>query len=318
MDAFWSMITNVLIFVALALPGYILVKTKILKTNESGALSKLLTYVGMPFLILSSTLGIKFEQNFILIALLSAVSCLVLTILIFFISSLLTIKEKDDKKCGMMRFAMTFSNNGFLGIPLAMAVFGANSLIVSIVVILNILNNVLIFTLGIALVSGDKSKISFKKAFLNPVLIAFILGLILNLTGITKVIPQVCTFSDHLKNLVTPISMIVLGIKLAEVPIGSLFTSRDCYYVSVVKLIFVPVLAVLLGFALKLLFNLGDEIIMGFFIGFAMPTAGLASTFADQFNGDTKNSVVYTLGSTIFSILTISILYFLLNLVIVV
>ena len=47
---------------------------------------------------------------------------------------------------------------------------------------------------------------------------------------------------------------------------------------------------------------------------FAMPTAGLASTFADGFNGDTENAVAFTLGTTILSILTIPTLYWLLNL----
>ena len=258
------------------------------------------------------------QENFIVTALLSAVACIVLTVIVFFITAPLTAKEKNDKTRGMMRFAMTFSNNGFLGIPLAMAVFGATHVVVSIVIILNILNNIIIFTLGLLLISGDKTKINFKKAFLNPVLIAFIVGLILNLVGIKNLIPQITTYSDHLKNIVTPLSMIILGIKLADVPFKSLFTSKSGYYVSAIKLIVVPILAVLLGFALKLVFSLSNEIVMGFFIGFAMPTAGLATTFADQFNGDTKNSVIYTLGSTIFSVITIPILYFLLNLIIVV
>ena len=120
MDALWQMLINVLIFVALAIPGYILVKTKILNTSESGALSKLLTYVGMPFLILSSTLGIKFERSFIVTAIVSAIACIILTVIIFFITYLITTRQDDNKKRGMMRFAMTFSNNGFLGIPLAM------------------------------------------------------------------------------------------------------------------------------------------------------------------------------------------------------
>ena len=61
---------------------------------------------------------------------------------------------------------MTFSNNGFLGIPLAVAVFGAASPIMTVLVILNIITNVLMYILGIYLVSGDKSKINLKKALL--------------------------------------------------------------------------------------------------------------------------------------------------------
>ncbi len=316
MDALWIMLKNVLIFVALALPGYILVKAKFLKSNESAILSKILTYVGMPFLILSSTLSIEFTNEFALIAVVTALSCIIFTVLFSFLTIPLTLKEKEEKKRGMMRCSMTFSNNGFLGIPLAMAVFTNNPIIVSIVVVFNIFNNILIYTLGIYFVSNDKKAINFKKAFLNPVFIAFVIGLILNFVGVKKLVPEITTFSDHLKNLVTPISMIILGIKLAEVPFKSLFTSLSGYYVSSIKLILMPILATVLGFAVKLLFNLNNDIVYAFFIAFAMPTAGLATTFADQFNGDTKSSVIYTLGSTIFSILTIPILYYILNLII--
>lgn len=316
MDALWIMLRNVLIFVALALPGYILVKSKLLKSNESAVLSKILSYVGMPFLILSSTLGIEFTSDFALIAVITAISCILFTVLFFFFTISLTIKEKQEKKRSMMRFAMLFSNNGFLGIPLAMAVFTNNPIVVSIVVIFNIFNNILIYTLGIYLISGDKKAINLKKAFANPVLLAFVVGLILNLIGVKKLLPEITTFSDHLKNLVTPISMLILGVKLAEVPFASLFTSPSGYYVSSIKLILMPLIATALGFAIKLIFNLNNDIVFAFFIAFAMPTAGLSTTFADQFGGDTKHSVIYTLGSTIFSVLTIPILYYLLNLII--
>ena len=124
MDALWIMLKNVIIFVALALPGYILVKSKTLEEKQSGALSKLLTYVGMPFLILSSTLNVSFAGDFLKSILLVAVFGIAFIVLTFFVTALLTKKESDEKRKGMMRFCMAFSNNGFLGIPLAKAVFG--------------------------------------------------------------------------------------------------------------------------------------------------------------------------------------------------
>lgn len=56
--------------------------------------------------------------------------------------------EREQKTQGMMRFSSVFSNNGFLGIPLAMAVFGAGSMALMVVIILNIVTNVLMYTLG--------------------------------------------------------------------------------------------------------------------------------------------------------------------------
>lgn len=65
MEAFLPMLKNVLIFVALAFPGVILIKTKMIKQEQTGVLSTLLMYAGMPFLIFSSTLNIVFDKQLI-------------------------------------------------------------------------------------------------------------------------------------------------------------------------------------------------------------------------------------------------------------
>ena len=316
MDALWIMLKNVLMFVAYALPGFILVKCKLLKTSESLALSKILTYVGMPFLILSSTISIDLTGSFIKTAITAVGICIVITAGFFFLTILLTKNEREEKKRGVMRFAMTFCNNGFLGIPLAMAVFKDNPLIISVVVVINIINNVLLYTVGAYLISGDKSKISFKKALINPVVISFVIGIAVNLINLREFVPEIVTFSDGIKSIVTPISMMILGIKLANVPVKSLFTTWSVYYVSIIKLIVMPIISVAVGVLLIKAILLEVDVIYSFFIAFAVPTASLATTFADQFNGDTNASVTCTLGSTLLSIITIPVLFYLLNLLI--
>ena len=206
---------------------------------------------------------------------------------------------------------MVFSNNGFLGLPLAKAVFG-ESPIVTYVIILNIITNILMFTLGVYLISGDKKTISVKKVFLNPVLLAFIAGIALNLLNVKSYVPEVATFSTHFSNIVTPISMTILGIKMAGVKFGALFTGWRMYFVSAMKLVVFPAIGVAILFALKLVMKIDENMIIGFFIALAMPTAGLASTFSDQFDGDTQNAVVFTLGTTLLSVVTIPVLYWLL------
>lgn len=314
MEALVIMLRNVLVFVALALPGFILVKTKIIGGKESGALSKLLTCAGMPFLILSSTLNVSFSGKFIGSIAIIGVFGVLFTVGLFFLSAFLIVKQDEAKRQGMMRFCMVFSNNGFLGLPLAKAVFG-ESPIVTYVIILNIITNILMFTLGVYLISGDKNTISLKKAFLTPVLLAFIAGIGLNLLDIKAYVPEVATFSTHFSNIVTPISMTILGIKMAGVKFGALFTGWRMYFVSGMKLVVFPALGVGILFALKLVLKIDENMIIGFFIALAMPTAGLASTFSDQHDGDTENAVVFTLGTTILSILTIPVLYWLISLI---
>ena len=312
MDALLIMLKNVLIFVLLAFPGYLLVKGKVLGEKQSGALSKLLTYVGMPFLILSATLKISFNGEFLKSILLVLVSGIAFIVATFFLAILFTRKDKDEKRKGIARFCMVFSNNGFLGIPLAKAVFG-DSPAVTYIIVLNIITNILMFTLGVYLISEDKKAISLKKAFLNPVLIAFIVGMVLNMLNVNEYIPEVDTYSTYFSNIVTPLSMVILGMKMADIPFVKLFSERGTYYVSTVKLVIFPTLGVSLLLLLGLFFNVNADMIKGFFIAFAVPTAGLASAFADQYSGDVENAVIYTLGTTLISVLTLPLLYWVLN-----
>ena len=194
MDTFLIMLKNVLIFVLLAVPGYLLVKGKVLSARESGVLSKLLTNIGMPFLILSSSLKLKFDgeltKNIIIVGVLGVVF-----ILFMFFTTAFLCRSKEKAARGMMRFCAIFANNGFIGIPLVRAVFGDDSVVMAYTIILNILNNVLMFTLGVYLVSGDKKAINIKKALLNPVLLAFIAGVALNLLKINDFLPELQTYN---------------------------------------------------------------------------------------------------------------------------
>lgn len=314
MDAFLIMLRNVLLFVALAIPGYLLVKCKLMGQEHAGALSKLLMYVGMPFLILSGTVNnLTFNKETLLSVGITALIGVAYTFLTFFASKPLTAMEKEAKARGMLRFCAVFSNNGFLGLPLAIAVFGQSSPVFAVLVILNIITNVLMFTLGAYLVSGDKRSINLKKAFFNPVLIAFLVGIVLNLLKVKDYVPEVVTFSGHFSNIVTPISMTILGMKLGAVKLSSLFGSVKTYYASALKLVVFPAVIVAALFALRVIPGsvITAEMLLGFFVAFAMPTAGLASTFADRFDGDNEGAVAYTLGTTLLSILTIPLLYLL-------
>lgn len=316
MNEFIIMLRNVLIFVALAFPGYILVKLNVIKHEQSGVLSKLLMYLAMPFLIFSGTISnLSFSKETLLMLGIVAVLGIVYTFVMFFVSKPLVSMEKNEKTRGMMRFCSVFSNNGFLGIPLAIAVFGRESRVFTVLILLNIISNVLMYTLGAYLVTGDKQSIRFQKALVNPVLIAFLVGIVFNLLRICDYVPEVSTFSEYFSGLVTPISMTILGMKLGAVKFSSLFKTWKVYYVSALKLIVFPVfiVALLLVFRNMPLNTQYDSMILGVFVAFAMPTAGLATTFADQFRGDTENAVIFTLGTTVLSVLTIPCIYWLLN-----
>ena len=313
MDTLLIMLKNVIIFVLRAVPGYLLVKGKLLTTRDTGVLSKLLTYVGLPAMILSSTMKLSFTGEFTLTMVFTALLGAGLILGGVALTGLV-VKDPDAKRRGMLRFCMAFPNNGLIGIPLAQAVFGADSPVMAYLIVLNIINNVLAFTLGAYLVSGDKKDMQLKKALLNPVLLAFFAGIGLNLLKVPAFLPELQTYAGHFGGIVTALSMLVLGIKLAEVPMGRIFTAWRMYYVSLWRLVLLPVLCVGVLFLLQRVPgpDIGADMIVGFFVAFAMPTAGLASAFADQYKGDTENAVICTLGCTVLSVAVMPVLYWLL------
>lgn len=317
MGEFIIMLRNVLILVALAVPGYILVKIKLLKPEQSGVLSKLLMYLALPFMIFSGVIkNLTFNQESVLMLGIVALLGVAVILGMFLASAPLVKMEKDKKTRGILRFGAVFANNGFLGIPLAVAVFGGASPVFTVLIVLNIINNVLMYTLGAYLATGDKKNISVKKAFLNPVLAAFVLGCVCNLLDIKKYVPEIITFSDHFSNIVTPISMTIIGMKLGATSFKTLFRSGKLYYISFLRLVLFPIIITAAMLALKVIpINIpAESIILGMFVAFSMPTAGLAATFADEYGGDTENAVILTLGTTVLSVVTIPTLYWLVNL----
>ena len=113
--------------------------------------------------------------------------------------------------------------------------------------------------------------------------------------------------------------MTILGMKMGGVQFTKLFTNWKTYYVSLLKLTVFPVAIVGILLGVRAIFSnsfVDEGLIMGVFMAFAVPTAGLASTFSDQLDGDTEGAVAFTLGTTILSVLTIPVIYWLLCMII--
>ena len=273
MGTFILMFKNVFIFVALTIPGFILAKSKMVAQDKTVSISKTITYVGVPFLILDNTISMSFKGDALTVILLAGILSLVITTIAFFATSPITKGFDDIKKRGVARFAMFSSNNGFLGIPLARVMFGVSD-ILSVVVITNVLSNILFYPFGTYLISGDKNKISIKNILLNPLLIAFILGIIINLTGVGGAIPEISTYTGYLSSIVTPLSMILLGMKMGAVNFKELIVSKNMYFVALIKLITFPVIVAGMLVAFAQFIPIPSALIMGLFISFPSPRRG--------------------------------------------
>ena len=309
MGPFEIMLKNVLLFVALAIPGYVFVKKGIVKPEQSGVLSKILLYIGVPLMVMTSTMNVGLTSD-VALGILAVLGLGIGVILLMFVlSKPLWKHQTDEKKQGMLRFCSIFSNNGFLGIPLANAVFGAGATATLYLVVLNILSNVAMYTLGIYLIAADKKAMNFKKALVSPVVIGFVAGLACNLLSVKTAVPEVYSYANYFYNVVTPISMMILGMKFGEIPMSALFKNKKMYVVAACKLLAMPVLVMTISLLLRTLVGLSTDMVLAAFVAFATPTAALASTFSDNHNGDTEGAVIYTLGTTVLCVVSVPILY---------
>ncbi len=308
MDAFFIMLRNVLVFLALAVPGYLLVKLHILKEEDTPPLSKVLVNIGLPFLIFSTTLKMDFSGDAPITLGAIALSSIALLLVTVLIANLVTIKTKDRKVRATANYAMSFSNSGFLGIPLATAVFGASP-IVDYVVVCNVVCCIGLNTIGVYIFTGDKKRISLLKIILNPAFLAFVIGVVINIIGVTKYVPEISLYATNLAGIVTPISMMIVGVKFASIKPLEIFKSLNMYKVSLVKLIVQPVIIVAAMLIVNAFNSIDSAIILGAFMAFSMPSPGTTTSFADMYDGDVDGAVKYTLGTTILSIITIPLLY---------
>lgn len=230
---------NILMFLYLLI-GYFLFRKKLIGISGSADIGRMLLHIVMPAAILKAYMTSYTPERLIGLVL-SFLAALLALLLAVFISRIFFKKEQ-----AIERFGAAFSNAGFIGIPLVQMTLGEEAVfyISSFVALLNILQ----WTYGVFILTGDRNTFSFQKLRTNPVILSFLGGLLLFFLPVT--LPDLLTgMIGSLAAMNGPLAMIVLGTYLAQVSPGSLFKEKLAYRSSFVRLILIPILTIiLLGF----------------------------------------------------------------------
>ena len=198
-------------------------------------------------------------------------------------------------------FSTAFGNAGFIGIPLVTSVFGAEAAFY--VVAFSSMLNLLQWTYGIVIISGNPKTINVKKVFVNPVFISMMVGLVLFLTGFT--LPSIVGNTIGLiADANTPLAMLVLGVYLSQVKPRELFCGAKLYLVAALRLFVIPLLTALAF--LPLPFARG-EVALITLVAAATPVATSTGIFAQKFGQDYRSAVTQVCFSTIVSVVSIPI-----------
>lgn len=280
----------VTMFIYMAI-GWILFKTKLVTKEGSRSLASLLLYVIIPCVIIKSfcTSADASLKTTILVSFGGGILALGLSILISHV--LFHNRPMDD-------FGAAFSNAGFMGLPLISAALGDEAVIyvTGMIAILNILQ----WTYGQTILSHDKSNLSLKKVIFNPIVIAFLIGIVI-FFGNLSLPALIMDCMESISELNAPLAMIVLGIYLGEVSLPSIFTDKHVWTCSLVRLLLIPLLTELVLFVL---FPGRRDMAFALVLAASAPVGANLAVYAQKLNQDYTYAVKTICLSTILSICT--------------
>ncbi len=260
-------INQILIMGILIIVGYFLYKSNMIDAETSMKISNFLLKIIIPVTIIESFM-VPFNVELLKQIGLVSVLTLVITFLMAYITKFIF---KEDER--IERYACIFTNKGFIGIPLMRAIFGIEA--VSIVTPIIVISNIIAWTYGVDLLSGNKKKTNIRRIFTNPSVIGFIVGLIFFFVPFNFPYPitQSITLMESIN---TPLAMIVIGTYLAEENIALVLTNKKAYKVSFIRLILLPLIVIGLVGYLPI-----DPLVKNvFIISMAVPTAANTAMFA--------------------------------------
>lgn len=274
-------------------------KKKIITPMINKGLTNILLEITLPCLVISSfifDMDNQLKNNIIKCFIYSPI-VLITTI---FISYIALFPIKSDKKI-IMQFANVFSNCGFIGFPIIYSIFGGEGVIYAS--IFNMFFTIALWTYGIILFNGNIEKKDLKKVFLNPSIIAVIIGLIILIFNIS--IPEVVYSTlDLVGGVTSPLSMIIIGVILGNSNILNYLRDYTIYYSSILKLLVLPVVLIIIS---KII-NDNSIVVKTLTIITAMPAAAMTSILAEKFDKEKEYSAVIIFITTLFSLITFPLL----------
>lgn len=298
----------VLTMFAYAIPGFLLIKSKLIKPDQIKAFSVLLLYVCSPCLTLYSFQKIQFTtQNALNLGIFFLLS-LGIQLLSLGIIFLIFKKKQQDVRYRVATIGAVFGNIGFMGVPLVEALLPNYPEAVAYSAIFVTSMNILSWTLGCAILTHDKKHAQLKKVFLNPTTLILLIALPLFFTN--TVLPEKIAYPISLVGrMSTPVCMLILGMRFATVKLSELFLDTTVYLTSIIKLVLFPFLGFLLVYFLPISYAIKATL----FLLCCCPTASMVLNYAEINKLGQKNAANAVLASTIFSMLTIPLMSFVLS-----
>lgn len=300
---FTTTAVNMLVMMAYAIPGYIFIKRKAFGAEAIPAFAKILLFVCQPCLTIYSFNSVTYTPElwkqmaiFFLVSLIFQLIAMLILFLIFR-------RKYEDASYRVCTVASVLGNVGFIGVPLLQALLPDYPGAIAFSAVFIVSMNIISWTFGLAILTGEKKYISIKKMLLNPAMVGVMIALPLFFTGIKlpSVIDNAVTI---LGKMTTPMSMLILGMRLSLVDIKKLFKNSRVYITALVKLLIFPLMAIGISYILPF----ESYINASFAILCCCPTASVVLSMSELYTSDKEPAANMILTSNIFCVITIPLL----------
>ena len=284
------------------LMGYIIVRAKLLRPEDSRSLSVVMVYLLTPCVIINA-FQVEYTPQVMAGLIFSFAISIAAHILFLLFTRLLAGPLHLDV---IERTAVIYTNAGILVIPLVNALLGPEYVIYSCAVI--VVQQVLIWTHCRSLLCGTRG-MEWRKLFLNVNIIAIVAGCALFLLRV----PLPALINDTLGTLgdmFGPLGMLLAGMVIADTPLRRLFTTPRNYLPVLLRLLAFPLVTVLLLRAAGAAGWIADgkNILMIVYLACITPACATVTSLAQLYDRNAAYSSALYVLTTLLSIVTMPVM----------
>ncbi|MBB6449646.1 hypothetical protein HNR44_001624 [Geomicrobium halophilum] len=305
MDTFLELFREMGMLYIIFIVGWVAMKTGLLPETSRGVFTKLLLYVTLPCLIVTS-LHVPFETDRSL-----GVLTLLMFSAYFLISTALIGKwtarwmKLPQKRSAVYENLILFGNQGYIGIAIVLQLFGENGLFFAMV--FNMIYFIMIWTYGIAVMQRGTPRTERASLWVNPGFIATTIGLFFFFLPIS--LPQMLYGAfESVGEMTIPLSMLLIGCLMASVRLQDLkgYLCTPLLWWTVSARLFVLPFLLFLPFVFT---SIPFEWIAIAALISATPSAPTVSLYAENYGGDTAFASVAVFVSTLVAAITLPLLF---------
>ena len=282
--------------------GFAIVKAGIVKDEESKVLSKIVLYLVIPCVIVNAfqvDYTAQTVKGLMIAFVASVILQIILLIIVAVMGKVLSLNEVEVA-------SVYYSNSGNLIVPIVTFILGKEWVLYGCVFMS--VQLVFLWTHCKKIISRERSY-DWKKIVLNINMISIAVGVVLFFTRIR--LPEVIDNTiGAVGNMIGPASMIVTGMLFAGMNLKQIFANKRVYFVSFLRMLVVPLIALVLikGSRLANLSADAPKIMLIVFLAVITPSASTVTQMCQVYGNDSQYASAINVVTTLSAIITMPVM----------